>query len=746
MNGDSVSGVSLTSGGSGTLANAGSYSIVGSGASGTGLSNYSITYADGTLVVNPASLTITANGATKTYGNSINLTGFTSNGLVNGDSVTSVSLTSSGTDVIAGAGRYAIVGNGATGSGLSNYSITYAGGVLTVNPASLTITAGNATKTYGTNANLTGFTSSGLVNNDTLTGVVLTSSGAGTTASVGSYMILGGGATGTGLSNYAITYVDGTLTVNPASLTITAGNTTKTYGSNASLTGFTSSGLVNGDSITGLSLTSSGAGATAGVGRYAIVGAGATGNGLSNYSITYAGGVLTVSPASLTITASNATKTYGNSINLTGFTSSGLVNNDTVTGVVLSSAGAGATAGVGSYAILAGGAAGTGLSNYAITYADGTLAVNPAALVITASNATKTYGNAINLTGFSSSGLVNGDSISGVSLTSAGSGTVAGVGNYSVLVSAAAGTGLSNYSITYLDGTLTVNRAVLTITANDVTRTYGVAASATPGFSTAGLVNGDQVTGVSLSNGIADPTRAAGRYDIAVSDATGTGLGNYTVNYVTGTLTVNRALLTITASDVSKVGGIDLVLSAFTTEGLVNGDSVQQVALQSPGTPAVAAAGSYVITASNATGAGLSNYTVQYQPGTLTVTVPPQTLTASTVQRQVVATVVPVASLAAPTTTLTPVSTVAPANTASTPANTSPAAAESSTPAASSTAATSGSSSGGSTVETTGTTGGTTASGQNLPVAVSGAEGGAVYDQLQMTSDPIKGAEQDDRT
>ena len=47
-------------------------------------------------------------------------------------------------------GTYAIVPSAATGSGLGNYTITYVNGTLTVNPAPLTITANNDSKTYGT--------------------------------------------------------------------------------------------------------------------------------------------------------------------------------------------------------------------------------------------------------------------------------------------------------------------------------------------------------------------------------------------------------------------------------------------------------------------------------------------------------------------------------------------------------------------------------------------------------------------
>src|SRR5205085_893982 len=132
-----------------------------------------------------------------------------------------VTLTSSGAAATANAGTYAILPSNPSGSGLANYTITLAGGTLTVNPAALTITASNQAKTYGQSLSLgtTLFTTSGLVNGDTVTGVTLTSSGAIATANAGTYAILPSNPLGTGLANYTITLVNGTLTVNPAALT-----------------------------------------------------------------------------------------------------------------------------------------------------------------------------------------------------------------------------------------------------------------------------------------------------------------------------------------------------------------------------------------------------------------------------------------------------------------------------------------------------------------------------------------------
>jgi hypothetical protein len=89
-----------------------------------------------------------------------------------------------------------------------------------------------------------------------------------------------------------------------------------------------------------------------------------------------------VTPAALTITANNRSKTYGQAVTFAGteFTPTGLVNGDHVTSVTLASAGAASSASVAGspYAIVPSAAVGTGLTNYAITYVNGSLAVNPA--------------------------------------------------------------------------------------------------------------------------------------------------------------------------------------------------------------------------------------------------------------------------------------------------------------------------------------------------------------------------------
>src|SRR4029077_11846802 len=181
------------------------------------------------------------------------------------------------------------------------------------------------------------------------------------------------------------------------------------------------------------------------------------------------------------------------------------------------------------------------------------IAVNTAPLTITASNVSKTYGVLYTpdttppSSDFTVSGLLNSDSVTSIALNSAGyaaTATVAG-SPYTVTPSAAVGTGLGNYTISYVNGSLTVNTAPLTITAINVSKTYGTTYTPdttppSPDFTVSGLLNSDTVTSITLSStGYVNTATIVGSpYIVTPSAAVGTGLGNYTISYVSGTLTV----------------------------------------------------------------------------------------------------------------------------------------------------------------------------------------------------------------
>ncbi|MBR3438295.1 MAG: leucine-rich repeat domain-containing protein, partial [Clostridia bacterium] len=112
------------------------------------------------FVIDPASVTLTANSGTENYdGTEKTVSGFTSN--VEGLTFDGVTASGSGTD----AGDYDVTFSGVTinetRDATGNYIVTGTGnGTLTINPASVTLTANSGTENYdGTEKTVSGFTS-----------------------------------------------------------------------------------------------------------------------------------------------------------------------------------------------------------------------------------------------------------------------------------------------------------------------------------------------------------------------------------------------------------------------------------------------------------------------------------------------------------------------------------------------------------------------------------------------------------
>ncbi|OBQ27108.1 MAG: hypothetical protein AN485_24475, partial [Anabaena sp. MDT14b] len=155
------------------------------------------------------------------------------------------------------------------------------------------------------------------------------------------------------------------------SITVTADNKTRKYGeTNPALT-WTVGGdsLVNGDSLTGALTTA--ADTASGIGAYAINQG--TLAASTNYAIAYTSGTLTVGARSITVTADNKTRKYGETNPALTWTVGGdsLVNGDSLTGALTTAADT--ASGIGAYAINQGTLAAS--TNYAIAYTSGTLTV-----------------------------------------------------------------------------------------------------------------------------------------------------------------------------------------------------------------------------------------------------------------------------------------------------------------------------------------------------------------------------------
>jgi len=212
-------------------------------------------------------------------------------------------------------------------------------------------------------------------------------------------------------------------------------------------------------------------------------------------------------------------------------------------------------------------------SSYVPVTTNVTLVVLPGALTITAANASKLYGAALPALAANYSGFVNGDTASSLTKPPALTTTATAaspVGSYSITASGAAS---SNYTISYASGALTVNKAGLRITAANESKLYG-APLPTLAASYSGFVNGDaasSLTRLPTLTTTATATSPVGAYPITASGAASL---NYSIGYVSGTLTVRstgrRAMVQIEPSGnlaITGLGNGSVAISGYGTPG-----------------------------------------------------------------------------------------------------------------------------------------------------------------------------------
>jgi filamentous hemagglutinin family protein len=368
------------------------------------------------------------------------------------------------------------------------------------------------------------------------------------------------------------------------------------------------------------SLSSAGSAATAAVagGAYAInIGIGTLAS-LNGYALDMvSSGNLTIDRAPLTITGGSRRTTYNGSVQSNGYTITAgqLYGSDRLTGV----AGLASATNAGTYVDSLANATGSGLGNYDITYVNGSLVIDRAPLTVIGANSRFTYN--------SSSQTNNGPALNGLqgadsfTITGIAAGTVAGSFTDRLGLTANGGTLASNYDVHITNGSLTIDRAPLTITGGSRRTTYDGSAQNNGYTITAGQLYGsDRVTGVA---GLASATNA-GTYVDNLANATGSGLGNYDITYVNGSLVIDRAPLTVTARDaVVAYSGVPWSGGAgFDIAGLVQADTLESItgSLTWGGdSQGAVAVGRYVISLG-----GLSNpnYTIAWNPGSLTVKIP----------------------------------------------------------------------------------------------------------------------------
>lgn len=172
---------------------------------------------------------------------------------------------------------------------------------------------------------------------------------------------------------------------------------------------------------------------------------------------------------------------------------------------------------------------------------------------------------------------------------------------------------------------ITAAPAILTVTANNSSVTYGGGLPSSFAYTITGFVDGDTntvVQGAPSFSSNAAATSPVGTYAIVPGYGT-LATANYNFVFVSGTLSITSARLSVNANDASTTFGILPVLNQYTLRGFVNGDGPNVV----KGTPILSVAGlttlspvgSYPISVSVA-GMSATNYTIVAGAGaTLTV-------------------------------------------------------------------------------------------------------------------------------
>lgn len=467
------------------------------------LKNYEITYVNGTLNVLAKKVTVVIDDKSSEYGDS------------------DVELTSNGTDDMqitltraagAAVGKYAITGTSAN----ANYDVTFLDGVYEITKARLTVTANGAGITYGEVAKSDGATYAGFKNGEdegvlsgnlafrftyTQYGDIFEADG----VTAINYYIIPYGVTA---DNYEIEFVNGLLTVNKKSATVTVSNAASDITSvpadraeAAEKIKCAVTGTVNGDDLQMLlAIAENGMNGVysvtwPAVGVYSVTGSSAN----TNYAVTFvyeggaANGTYTVSQGTLIITANTLILGYGDNIVFSadideavtaeglpaGSTLKGLIDSGVISGSLTVLAfgdpeygnytAMGSAYRVGddifdangnriSYIVIP-----TGLSSssYNIVFKPGKLMVEPKSIIVTLDNKSSVYGETDkDLTASVEAGtLINYDGTDSVTdflgITGLMRAAGADAGNYAITATGATN---RNYRVTFVNGVYTITQ------------------------------------------------------------------------------------------------------------------------------------------------------------------------------------------------------------------------------------------------------------------------------------------------
>ena len=576
------------------------YDIVVSGAE---AGNYEISCVKGTLTIVEADpVTVTAKSYTRKYGEANPVFEYTSEGKAL-DGTPEITCEATAASPV---GTYPIV---VSKGSVTNYNDSYVNGTLTIEKAPLTITGQNYVVKQGDALPTFEVVYEGFKNSETsdvLTKQPTITCSATSSSVIGTYEILVSGAEA---ENYNISYVTGALSVIDAdAVVITANSYTRKYGEANPAFEYTSEGKA----LDGTPEITCEATAASPVGTYPIV---VSKGCVTNYNDSYVNGVLTITKASLKITAKSYTIKQGEALPAFEATYSGFKNKETTdvltTKPTITCSATSASA-PNTYEIVVTGAE---ADNYDISYVTGTLTITDAdAVVVTAKSYTRKYGEANPEFEYTSAGA----DLEGTPSVSCEATAASPVGTYPIVVSKG---GVTNFNDSYVNGTLTITKAPLSITAQSYVIKQG---EALPTFEVTyeGFKNNENanvLTKQPIITCAASSSSELGTYEIVVS---GAEAGNYDISYVAGTLSVVDAdAVVVTAKSYSREYGEENPEFEYTAVG-VDLEGTPEITCEATETSSV---GTYSIVVSKGS---VANYNDTYINGTLTITKAPLSITA----------------------------------------------------------------------------------------------------------------------
>jgi hypothetical protein len=307
--------------------------------------------------------------------------------------------------------------------------------------------------------------------------------------------------------------------------------------------------------------------AASGVGEYAVS---IDGSGITNSYVTLKSGKLTITKAPLTIKAKDYTIKQGEELPAFEMEYEGFKNEETAevltTQATIATTATSASE-IGTYDITVSGAE---AQNYELTFVKGTLTIAAAdPVTITAKSYEIEYGDELPTFEFTSEGAT----LDGTPAITCDIPAGAPAGTYPIVIGKG---GVTNYNDTYVNGTLTITKAKLTITADDI-EVHQDEEMPVLTWKAEGWKNGEDesvltVQPVCTTEGT--PDSPLGDYTITIS---GAEAANYDITYVDGKLTVSVPVgiasfsANVAPADIYTLQGIKVRSKAESLDGLAEG-------------------------------------------------------------------------------------------------------------------------------------------------------------------------------